>query len=513
MLYLFWFLILINNEMAKVYTDSSIYRFVDGLISSRIDNVFPQISDSSQTITGRSNAYLDDPTIMGFNFVIDFNSERSPLFNVVKGSKFNSAHQYLKNIGEDVGELSSTGYKIESRTDCLMDFIDRFKDLVYKFPWYFQSLSGLRELYKMDPTAGWRSKDRILEIKTLESLDLRIGNMIDKYMYAYYDTTYLREMIPQNLRRFNCFIIISEIRNFKSYAKGITNANGNKSTSIRSINEMFNCFVYKLHNCEFDFSSSNPYMDDIDQKGSNTFATNSFKIKVGRIEEMHKMDLIGLMTGAIPNSTSTYRNILYGTPQDLGTLEQALRTEDALIENGIFGDILSRLQNSAQYRALQDSVDPNVLLERTKNAAVGIIQNATTKILLGNVFQDIKKYVNTTVATELDGLTQSISSATSNRGTSFSPPTSSFNTEDPETKNLYIKHMVSTQYPDGASIGNENFKKEPPSILNTLLGNEDFEKEPPSILNTLLGNVEDFRPIRSSLSNSLIPITQNLGKI
>ena len=489
----------ISNQPAF---DKSIFNFVDSLVHDKSQNSIFN--------------YIDDPTVMGFNFVIDFNDSNNPLF--YRKSDAESAYQYLININE------------LDRAASLYDFTIRMQDIIFRFPWYFQSLSGMKDIYKMDPTLGLRTKDRVLEIKTLESIDLRVANMIDKYMKAYFDEKWYREMIPQNLRKFSCWIILSEIRNFKSYFSAINGTNfkpatGNmddavnfvpaagsikKGYSIRSINSLFNCYVYRLNNCEFDFSSSNDWMGEIDQKGKQEFASNSFKIKVGRIEEMHKMNF-GEMTYAADNATSNYRKTIFGVPDEVGsiTLPDILKIEDTVSGNSWLQQTIDAIKATPAYASLSASLTPSGIEDKIRMLAMNQIRDITQSLVgTNNVFghkgtiQDITNQITSFNFT--DAINNLLNPVENNRS-------------GPIRQNVF-GHSTDVGRNDqptqtGQNVFNSNTDPLNNRPLEKSLGKivSVLDKDTPSLFNAYLGNVFGYRPVASTLNNGLTAAIQSAG--
>ena len=342
--------------------DKSIYRFIDSQVTNAPGSTFTQ-------------QYMDDPTVMGFNLVINFNSKYNPLFYMESDAP--SAFQYLLSIGE------------KDKADKLKDFINRFKDIIYKYPYYLQTLQGLKNIYKYDPKNGWTAFDSTLTIKTLESIDLRIGNLLQKYFEASFDIDYNREIIPENLRRFDCMIVVSEIRNFKTFVKA---ASGEQfQYKIQRLNDQLNCYIYSFKLCELILDDSNEWMNEISNAGeSSGIISNSFKIKVGYFEEKHKMDFLGIIEDGSKDVFSKYRNAIYGLPsdRDLGTIGGAKSLEDQIPKRkgGALNTMIDALKSTPEYDILSKQLDPKLLDDRIKNLAINELQNLAEKVILGNVF-------------------------------------------------------------------------------------------------------------------------------
>jgi hypothetical protein len=213
------------------------------------------------------------------------------------------------------------------RQQMLNSFRNGLRFINEKCPYYFQSLSGLDQLLKVDiknfhKTAGKPQRAGTLTVDCLESIDMRIFALSELYRKAIYDYTYHRTMLPENLRKFRMWIVVSEIRNiqlsygindvlnpfsipsvaqaanfldsFNSQTGLLDNTDGllQKSTgNPQEANDKFGsytlgpyAFIYQLDQCEFDFDDSYPSFSTIDNKGGSA-VTNKFKIHVGKVKD------------------------------------------------------------------------------------------------------------------------------------------------------------------------------------------------------------------------------------
>src|SRR5690606_35723183 len=116
----------------------------------------------------------EDPTYMGWKILFDF-TENSPLFYL--GEDKPSAYQYLRNINMPV------------RAEMIKKFRNLLENLSKTADYYFQSISGLRDIWNVDINAGskMRTFDKPIKIDLLEGLDMRITAMIDLYRKSCYD--------------------------------------------------------------------------------------------------------------------------------------------------------------------------------------------------------------------------------------------------------------------------------------------------------------------------------------
>ena len=187
-----------------------------------------------------------------------------------------------------------------------------------------------------------RTSGKSLTVNCLESLDIRITTLAELYRQATFDYENMRELVPRNLRKFNMTIYVSEVRNFNKTNRLIsssaalkaldstTNLLTNGMNPGNSINEAINSaanqipgsgtnsivsgilsktgvssnassstqaavqseqagitpfIIFECFDCEFDFDSSYPITDQLDNgSGNASAATQSFKIYVDRVK-------------------------------------------------------------------------------------------------------------------------------------------------------------------------------------------------------------------------------------
>jgi hypothetical protein len=367
--------------------DKSIYNFLNSQVGRKTGSIY--------------NSYIDDPTVMGFNLVIDINDAYSPLFCEDQNPN-NSAINYLKSIDE------------YPRAIMLKEFKYRLRDLVTKFPFYFQSITGLDSFYKYNPKETWRTKERVVVIKTLESLDLRVGNMIDKYMKAFFDEDYMREMLPLNLKKFNMTVIFSEIRNFKTFFDTINSTTQAPEKKILVLNDLLSCYIIKLAGCQFDFSESNPWMSEVSNGQCEKPIENEFRVICDRIIESHKMNFFDFYTSGINdaardkvlNMPNAYlydnRRILWGTPTSedfseygntLPTIDEAVITKEEEIFNdtkkkkGAIGKVLDEAWNimKKESEIYTDKIKREVSWDNVKNTVIATAVNEVKQVAGGLV--------------------------------------------------------------------------------------------------------------------------------
>jgi len=160
------------------------------------------------------NQYLfafDEPTYISFSF--EFEIERPdvgldldflPEGLLKPETDSSSAIQYLKNIG------------YSDRANNIKAFIELLKKIQNEFYWSLESISGLDAIFssKLEDGNVIRLKDKPLTLKFRETLDLKIYAMFDLLKKASYDYVFMRQILPDIMRKFTFKLYIYEVRLF-----------------------------------------------------------------------------------------------------------------------------------------------------------------------------------------------------------------------------------------------------------------------------------------------------------
>jgi hypothetical protein len=225
------------------------------------------------------------------------NSPNAPIFT----KSFSPTDYYFNDSAEDylysIGSVQRIGY------------LRTFKQLLYRLqqetPWYFQKISGMDSMYKIDP-GNISKKDALLTFECLESVDMRMSLLADAYRQAAFDFEHHREVLPHNLRTFKMRIHIYEMRNFNSTygviasllggSSGIQYQDGILSSNFQPVFDAISVQTYELGMCEFDFYSMAPsYMDEASVADINQ-ATYKFGVKFGSVRKIAKYSFYQYLT-------------------------------------------------------------------------------------------------------------------------------------------------------------------------------------------------------------------------
>jgi hypothetical protein len=238
----------------------------------------------------------DEPTYL--TFALDFRFDNTP--EVEGGSEaalLNSPLFNEQSANSAIKYLMGRGF--EPQANGMKTFKEILRYLTFQAPWYFQSVTGLSEMYKQatDQSKGYKTNGITLKVGTLEAIDLRIAELAGLYRNAIYDLKYRRERVPDNLRWFTVDIYIAEFRNMRARFPGVTqgaaNALGIDTGATGNLGgngnvlEQFGYIKFTCRQCEFDFSDTLPVSQkvEIGYSGKRQAEGNQFGIKVGWVEE------------------------------------------------------------------------------------------------------------------------------------------------------------------------------------------------------------------------------------
>jgi hypothetical protein len=134
--------------------------------------------------------------------------------------------------------------------------------------YYLKKVSGLEKLIESNTPSVKKyladyNKD-VVSLTFTEDVSLSLGTLAHLYKLLYWSKPNGKGIIPENLLRFNCDIIISEVRNFKRVRKAI------ESNSIEIIKDNVSRYIYSLRECQFYFNQM-PHDNDVDLGGIKVF--------------------------------------------------------------------------------------------------------------------------------------------------------------------------------------------------------------------------------------------------
>ena len=169
----------------------------------------------TQSNIGSTVSPYGEPGMFFYKVLFNFNTSYGLLGGLIKESNgatnkdINTAWQFLKNnIGS--GRFSK-GYSntLETKLGYLEKFGKLLNFISNECPWFFKDVEGLTEALRYNFDELVPQKNRSIKITfNPDAVDMRVSTLIDLYKQACYDWVNFKEIIPENLRKFDMCIML-----------------------------------------------------------------------------------------------------------------------------------------------------------------------------------------------------------------------------------------------------------------------------------------------------------------
>lgn len=427
------------RDIYKIFNDSSTDYFKHGIY---IEKQSLNNTNGNYSSTPEEN---NDPVIFGFDLIID--NDTSPLLN---GSIDDFLIQF-QNINE-------IGSKIPVYEDFRKQFIKLFKtrsevqidesggfllnntgksninnyansdetgSLSYGkkayMSYYLKKVGGLKNLSESNGSDSFKylteyRKD-VISLNFLEDVSLTLGTLANLYKLLYWSKPNGKSIIPENLLRFNCKIIVSELRNFsrvKASGGRVDVIKDNLSRYVYDLKECQLFFDTQAHTDEVDNTKTDVY-DDYSVSFNYKFSTMKFERFNPNISSYVSYNNAGMWdsngTETIPfndigssilgngiDKEFIIKNYTLNNSEDLTNDEQTLPEEqtalgklkDAAKKAGVkAGEIIKTNAKIAVQRKLQSVVNTQVaLLNKSVNKALNAVAGTRGIKPPTNIYKD-----------------------------------------------------------------------------------------------------------------------------
>jgi hypothetical protein len=273
-----------TRDFYLLFNDNATDYFKHGL--QIIDNLGVIEDNKSQDSTMRLSQFSNtpfennDPVMFGFEIVFD--AVNSPLLNGSVIDFLNNynqiselrskipvyedfKHQFIKffktagsvRVDTDRAMLSrnKTNYANTEANKNDVDFFNARGRKPY-LNYYLKKVGGLANLIEANtPETKKFLVDYRKDIITLaftEDVSLSVSTLAHLYKLLYWSKPNGKSLVPENLLRFNCDIIVSEVRNFNRVRKAL---NGPNSGNLEIIKDNVSRYVYSLRECQLYFNT------------------------------------------------------------------------------------------------------------------------------------------------------------------------------------------------------------------------------------------------------------------
>lgn len=143
--------------------------------------------------------------------------------------------------------------------------------------YYLQKIEGLSKLIESNTSDTKKflteyNKD-VIKLTFLEDVSATMGTLAHLYKLLYWSKPNAKGIVPENLLRFNCDIIVSECRNFNRVRKAA------KTGDLEIIKDNVSRYIYSLRECQFYFNTM-PHEDSIDMGGIKMYGEGNAAFEV-----------------------------------------------------------------------------------------------------------------------------------------------------------------------------------------------------------------------------------------
>lgn len=409
-----------------------------------------------------SGDITSEPNWLYFKVFFDFNTTTG-LFGGIVNEKENNIRKisatsalgfYLQWAGHYMAENA------KGRLVSLQKFVKTLNYVSNYAPWFFDSIEGLDSL-KID--LNQPLKEKVLKIKCRQdAIDMRLTTMFDLYKFACFDYVNFKEMLPENLRKFNMSILFFSvpIRYVDTHSKI-----GSKEYDVRTVKandkgvDMM-CKIINFKNCEFvvddmfntptSMSNESPFGfsgSTISIKFQRYFEEtvnpyfnlrqSSFGVKSISSDIQDRLRAIGGVTNLISNTTGNKSSAFLNTLKSL----LGIRTSSGKAKSALYAATSNALIDETE--ALCQNLYESVQASRGGAPELGNIYETET----GEVsdYSPVNTYANQAITRTGQSLLEQIGSTAKS------------------SVNKAIKTLFGIN--SGSNSGYENFKSAPTHVL------------------------------------------------
>lgn len=210
----------------------------------------------------------------------------------------NSAYKYLRAC-ESLGQY----YKTNDRQVALMKFAKILSYISTYAPWFFKSIKNLNQANV--PVINDFTKERSIEIEcSNDAIDMRLNTLLDLYKFACYDEIDQKEIVPDNLRKFDMTVMVFQapIKYFHTSFRTTSGTKYNyKGTSVNPVTGFSDVMSFKMFtfiNCEIDRESlGNMIPGSMNNEKPFNMGGGSIKIFYDRVYTHTMNEFMHLMFG------------------------------------------------------------------------------------------------------------------------------------------------------------------------------------------------------------------------
>lgn len=239
------------------------------------------------------------PAWLYFKLFFKFDSSYGLLGGIMRssdGNKFaanNTAIQYLTRNWYKLNDNMS------ARRKSLVKFVRSLSYISSYAPWFFKSVKDVNNALNMNLNNLTAEKSIEIECSE-EATDLRLLTLMDFYKYAAYDAINQKEILPENLRKFDLDIVVfqSPIRYLQTSTRDLKGRTTlYKNLNATNMTDRMSFKLFSFQGCEIDYSTLNTMLPQTFSNQAPFQSTPTFKIKYDRVYQHNQNEFAKVLFG------------------------------------------------------------------------------------------------------------------------------------------------------------------------------------------------------------------------
>lgn len=301
-----------------------------------------------------------EPGWFYFKIFFKFNTNYGLFGGILEdeNNSINTAIQFLENCHK-----SYSVNQIAERKIALLKFVGSLSYINENAPWFFNSITGLDKANSVKINEPFKNNELEIGVKE-DAVDMRLTTLFELYKYACFDNVNLKEIIPENLRKFDMTILVFHVplRYYQTGFQSMRNGTHEyKSFNSEQFGDRMSYLMFTFANCEFDVDSINSVIPgEISNETAFNLGKSNFKIKYKRVYKHTSNEWSKIFFGDGSNFVDNGKK--YKSQSDrIGAMKTAL---DNLGYYNRTADIYKSMVDAVEKEAndIMRTVDPEIAL-------------------------------------------------------------------------------------------------------------------------------------------------------
>ena len=304
-----------------------------------------------------------EPGWFYFKIFFKFNTNYGLFGGILDDVKsVNTAIEYLENC-----KNSYSADQIAQRQIALLKFVGSLSYINENAPWFFDSITGLNNANSVKINEP--NKDNEIEIGIKEdAVDMRLTTLFELYKYACFDNINLKEIIPENLRKFDMTILVfhTPLRYYQTGFQSIKDGTHEyKSFNSDNLGDRMSYLMFTFTNCEFDIESINSVIPgNMSNEAAFNLGKSSFKIKYKRVYK---------------HTSNEWSKMFFGDGSNFEDDNKKYKSQSCRV-----GAMKTALDNLGYYNRTANIYKP--MVDAIEKEANDIMRTVDPEVALGNIY-------------------------------------------------------------------------------------------------------------------------------